>query len=133
MQLDHQSIFVEDIEKSVTFYQSVLGMDVLRTTGNPTTGAWVGADGKDIVHLNVGPSAGRAHVKDIHIALRTDRFEQLVAELRAKGVPFENWSGEKSTVNRHAIGFQQIYLQDPDGYWIEINDVEPSRKLTKLY
>ena len=59
--------------------------------------------------------------------------QRAAISLTEKGVPFENWNGEKSKLNRHAIGFQQIYLRDPDGYWIEINDVEPSRKLTKLY
>ncbi|GLQ11572.1 lactoylglutathione lyase [Devosia yakushimensis] len=132
MQLDHRSILVKDLEASIAFYRSVLGMDLLRTSGAPMTGAWLGADGKDIVHLNTGPTEGLGHVKDVHIALRTDRFAELIDALEDKSVAFESWQGEAGAVGRHALGFRQIYLQDPDGYWIEINDVDPGRKLRTL-
>lgn len=42
--------------------------------------------------------------------------------LRSKNVKFENWPGEANTTNTRPDGIKQIYLQDPDGYWIEIND-----------
>jgi len=42
--------------------------------------------------------------------------------LKSKNVNFQNWPGEKGTTNTRPDGIKQIYLQDPDGYWIEIND-----------
>jgi hypothetical protein len=42
--------------------------------------------------------------------------------LEASNVPFENWPGEAGTTNSRPDGIKQIYLQDPDGYWIEVND-----------
>lgn len=96
------------------------------------TGVWVGADGKDLLHLNVGPADRLAHVKDVHIALRTDRFDEFIAKLTTSVTPFESWRGDPNTVGRHALGFRQVCLQDPDGYWIEVNDVDPARKLAPL-
>ena len=40
----------------------------------------------------------------------------------AAGIAYENWAGEKSAVTKRVDGVQQIYFQDPDGYWIEVND-----------
>jgi lactoylglutathione lyase len=39
-------------------------------------------------------------------------------------VAYENWAGEKSAVTRRVDGVKQIYFQDPDGCWLEINDAK---------
>ena len=30
--------------------------------------------------------------------------------------------GKKGVIQRRANGVNQIFFQDPDGYWIEVND-----------
>ncbi len=45
-----------------------------------------------------------------------------VADFRARGVVFFDWPGTADNVTARPDGFRQIYVQDPDGYWIEIND-----------
>ena len=39
--------------------------------------------------------------------------------------PFTDWPGNPGAIGVHRNGFRQIYVQDPDGYWIEINDHRP--------
>jgi hypothetical protein len=36
--------------------------------------------------------------------------------------PFEDVAGNKNKITTRVDGVHQIWLQDPDGYWIEIND-----------
>ena len=60
--------------------------------------------------------------KQTHFALCVDDFDGFVAELRAKGVNFWSWSEKTGEVTGRPDGFRQIYLADPDGYWIEVND-----------
>ena len=45
-----------------------------------------------------------------------------IALLRNKNVPFENSKGTPDTTNTRPDGVKQIYFQDPDGYWIEVNN-----------
>ena len=42
--------------------------------------------------------------------------------LKDNNIPFENGKGEKNTITNRPDGVKQIYFQDPDGYWIEVND-----------
>lgn len=120
--LDHQSLLVADLERSVAFYRDVLGLHIVRSSGTPVSGIWMGQqDGKDLFHLNVG--APTLLPKDNHIALRTTGFDALVERFASEGVKFVDWPGKAGTVGRHPLGFRQIYIQDPDGYWVEINDV----------
>ncbi|MEL6917112.1 MAG: hypothetical protein AAFO99_05205 [Bacteroidota bacterium] len=41
-----------------------------------------------------------------------------------KNIPYWDWPGNKSSVADRSEGVRQIYLQHPDGYWIEINTAE---------
>ena len=35
---------------------------------------------------------------------------------------FETWTGVPLETNDRPDGVKQVYFQDPDGYWIEVND-----------
>ena len=45
--------------------------------------------------------------------------------LKKKAIVFEDATGNKNNkVTTRPNGAKQIWLQDPDGYWIEINDAK---------
>ena len=37
-------------------------------------------------------------------------------------IPYEDWPGGQNKITIRADGIRQIYIRDPNGYWIEIND-----------
>ena len=37
-------------------------------------------------------------------------------------IKYGNWKGDSKEPQVRPDGIKQVYLQDPDGYWIEIND-----------
>ncbi len=37
-------------------------------------------------------------------------------------IAYSDWPGKPNTVNIRADGIKQIYFQDPDGYWLEVNN-----------
>jgi catechol 2,3-dioxygenase-like lactoylglutathione lyase family enzyme len=47
----------------------------------------------------------------------------LIAQLKKEHIPFSDWPGEPNKITTRADGIQQVYFQDPDGYWIEVNSV----------
>ena len=49
-----------------------------------------------------------------------DAVAQRAAE---QDVPVSDWPGVAGAVSVRGDGVRQIYVQDPDGYWIEVNDV----------
>ena len=45
--------------------------------------------------------------------------------LKKKAILFEDANGHQNNkVNIRPDGIKQIWLQDPDGYWVEINDAK---------
>jgi catechol 2,3-dioxygenase-like lactoylglutathione lyase family enzyme len=59
----------------------------------------------------------------VHLALRVQDLDAVISRLESDKVP---WSDSDKNPRATAIrgdGIRQLYLQDPDGYWIEVNEV----------
>ena len=50
--------------------------------------------------------------------------DDFVEVLKKANVPYEDWSGKANNVTIRVDNVKQVYFQDPDGYWIEINDAK---------
>jgi lactoylglutathione lyase len=61
--------------------------------------------------------------KAVHIALTTSNFDAFVKTLETKNIPYSDWPGIPNKINIRADGIKQIFFQDPNGYWIEVNSV----------
>jgi hypothetical protein len=59
--------------------------------------------------------------KAVHLALATSDFEGLLKALDAQKISYGDWKGAPGQVDTRSDGVRQIFLQDPNGYWIEIN------------
>jgi catechol 2,3-dioxygenase-like lactoylglutathione lyase family enzyme len=60
--------------------------------------------------------------KAVHFVSATSDFDGFMKHPNANKIEYLDWPGEVRQFNTRADGVRQIYLQDPDGYWIEIND-----------
>ena len=60
----------------------------------------------------------------MHLALATDRFDEFVKQLDADGVAYGDWQGNPEKFQVRSDGVRQIFFQDPDGYWIEVNSTD---------
>lgn len=118
---DHDAILVEDVDASAKFYSEILGLKEIPNGGLPEHIRWFELSNDVQIHLIESTDLPQKH-KGVHMALNTPRLEELMDFLKKKNIPFENWSGEKGITNTRPDGIKQIYFQDPDGYWIEIND-----------
>ena len=38
-------------------------------------------------------------------------------------ITYSDWPGTPGKINVRADGIKQVFFQDPDGYWIEVNSV----------
>ncbi len=58
----------------------------------------------------------------MHFALATTGFNAFVNHLETLNIEYSDW---KDIPNKDYIrddGIKQIYFQDPNGYWIEVNN-----------
>lgn len=118
---DHDAILVKDLDASAEFYGEVLGLEEIPTVGLPDYIRWFQLGDKVQIHL-IESEEILEKTKGVHMSLATDKLNELMDFLKSESIDFENWPGEANTTNTRPDGVKQIYVQDPDGNWIEIND-----------
>lgn len=122
--LDHIALLVRDLDESVAFLTGVLGL----TEGvNPMGGThirWIEIGDGRRFHVQAG-DVSKVHVeKQTHFALSATDFDAVLARFRQEGIAFTDMAGTPGAINTRPDGMRAIFLQDPNGYWFEINDFQ---------
>jgi lactoylglutathione lyase len=121
--LDHISLLVSEIRRSLTFYTEVLGLPEIENKAERSHVRWVGlGDGRAIHLVQREHSPPGDRPINTHFALSSPDLDSVMERLASKGVPFGNLDGPNRKVTVRADGVRAVYLQDPDGHWLEIND-----------
>jgi lactoylglutathione lyase len=120
---NHVALSVADLDRSAAFYGDVFGLPEIANRTEIEGIRWFSlAEGKELHLISIGHKP-LSLPKSVHFALTTTAFEAFVQRLRDSGVAFGDFAGSPGEVTLRADGTRQIYLQDPDGYWIEVNSV----------
>lgn len=118
---NHLALSVKDLNRSVEFYTSVFQLpEITNRTANPNI-RWISLNEGKELHLISNAEPVMLN-KSVHLALTTTNLDAFIKRLSELNVPYGDWSGKANAVTTRADGIKQIYLQDPDGYWIEINN-----------
>lgn len=123
-QYDHYSVIVKDADKSAEFYSSILK---LKETPHPTLAKgfrWFIINNNSQIHLIQKENPEYKKHKSVHLCLATQNLKDFLVHLKENNITYYDWPGTKNAITVRADGVQQIYFQDPDGYWIEINDAK---------
>ncbi|MBL7472679.1 VOC family protein [Robertkochia sediminum] len=118
---NHQAILVSDMKRSVLFYQEILGLKEIEDKTEQPHIRWFSMGGDKQLHIIEEKVPVNIPPKGTHMAFTSKDLDTTIEHLRSQKIYFENWQGTPDTTNPRPDGVRQIYLQDPDGYWIEIN------------
>jgi catechol 2,3-dioxygenase-like lactoylglutathione lyase family enzyme len=107
--LNHVSLIVSDMERSVAFYQKVFGLEVKSTQ----QGGVNLAAGDAFVGIYQGGASATPHIN--HFCFGLERFEpeRVAAALAEHGLEAES---------RTRDGVTQMYCKDPDGLRVQLQD-----------
>ncbi|MFO7719064.1 MAG: VOC family protein [Gillisia sp.] len=120
----HTALLVSDLDKSADFYGGVLQLKEIEVPYSNPVLRWFSL-GEDLqLHLIQDTMEGIKLHKAIHIALNVSNFDAFVNYLEENKVPYSDWLGEAGKVAIRGDGVKQVYVQDPDAHWIEINDAD---------
>lgn len=120
--LNHIAQYVVDLKVSTDFYMNIIGLDTIPEPFHDNKHTWFAVGPKSHLHIISGASQKMPHDKNSHLCFTVSSVPDFTINLKKSNVPFESWTGEKNTWTNRVDGVKQIYFQDPDGYWIEIND-----------
>lgn len=118
---DHQSLVVVDLMKTGDFYRDILKLEEIPHPEKAPGFRWFNIYGTSQLHLIKKDVVEFKKDKSIHFCLSVEDLEAFIVHLIANDITFYDWPGNKNSVTNRADGVQQIYFEDPEGYWIEIN------------
>jgi len=120
--LNHIAVHVNNLEKSTAFYEQVLQLKKIPEPFHDGLHTWftIGAAGQ--LHLIQGAEQTTNHNKNAHLCFSVPSIEDFIANLEQRKIAYTNWPGTAKAPTVRVDGVKQIYFQDPDGNWLEIND-----------
>ncbi|KAF5741979.1 hypothetical protein HS088_TW09G00018 [Tripterygium wilfordii] len=119
--LNHISIVCRSVEKSLGFYQNLLGFFPIRRSGSfAFDGAWLFNYGIGIHLLQSEdpesmPNITQINPKDNHISFQCESMSTVERKLNEMKVEYA-----KSRVEEGGVYVDQLFFHDPDGCMIEI-------------
>lgn len=120
---NHAAFYIKDLKASTAFYKDIIGLDTIPEPFHDGRHTWFSVGPNAHLHLIQGGNYdSRPKDKSMHFCFSVDNVEKFVSILNKNGIPYEDAGGKKQTVTHRVDGVKQIYIQDPDGFWLEIND-----------
>jgi len=122
-EFDHSTVYVRDLQKSADFYEKALGLERIPEPFKDGRHVWFRIGPHDQLHVVSGATEGMRHDVNVHLAFRVPSFNDFVSHLDQISIKYrKSIRDESKGTSVRPDGVHQVYFQDPDGYWIEVND-----------
>ena len=119
--LNHIALYVVDLQKSSDFYKNVLQLQEIPEPFHDGKHTWFRIGPHSQLHVIQGNKA-QEHDINTHLAFSVKDLPKFMAHLDKLGVRYGSWKSEPGKTTPRPDGVQQIYLQDPDNFWLEVNN-----------
>jgi lactoylglutathione lyase len=124
----HTRMRVSDIDQTIHFYTTVLGLEVMERKTSPR-GSHLAflkvPNSEELIELASYPPSGPVKVQEdlVHLAFQVENLDDTMRDLTAKGVRITDGPTQSSSGSRF------IFIDAPDGYEIELIERPPGTAL----
>lgn len=120
----HTRMRVSDMDQTIAFYTTVLGLEVLERKVSPRGShlAFLKVPNSDeLIELCSFPASGPVTVQEdlVHLAFQVTNLDETIAALQAKQIRITDGP------TRTASGSRFLFIDAPDGYEIELIERPP--------
>lgn len=120
--LNHIAVYVTDLEKSTDFYKNVFEFKQIPEPFHDGKHTWFSLGAAGQLHLIKGAKGKGSFDKNEHLCFSVSSIPPFIEKLKAQNISYEDWAGAAQSITLRVDGIKQIYFQDPDGHWLEVND-----------
>lgn len=121
---NHMALCAKNLKQTADFYRNVIELKEIKHPFNDTVHVWLKVGEGLALHIIQGDcSVGRQDI-GVHLCFAVPSVDAFIKHLDNMKVPYYNWGKQQNKIQNRVDGVKQIYLQDPDGFWVEINDAK---------
>jgi lactoylglutathione lyase len=120
--MNHVALYVVDLPKSTAFYKNVLQLQQIPEPFHDGRHVWFRMGPHSQLHIIQGAAKVEEHDINTHMAFSVKDLPAFLKHLDKQAVRYGSFKGEEKQTTPRIDGVQQVYLQDPDNFWIEINN-----------
>ncbi|GAB3421865.1 VOC family protein [Niabella aquatica] len=120
--LNHQALYVTDLKKSADFYKNIIGLEQIDEPFKLGKHVWLKTGPHTSLHLILGAENKKEYFKNHHICFSVPSLKTFIEIIKKNNIVWEDAGGKKGAFTTRPDGIQQLWIQDPDGYWLEINN-----------
>ena len=120
--LNHLALSVVNLHTSTAFYKNINGLEEMEEPFKDGKHHWFRIAEYSQLHLIEASKQIREHDKSTHLCFSVPSLEDFVERLEQANIRYGNFLGTSKSPTIRPDGIKQIFLQDPDGYWLEINN-----------
>ena len=115
----HTRMRVSDLDETIRFYTTVLGLEVLERKISPRGSqlAFLKVPNSDeLIELTSFPPSGPVRVQEdlVHLAFQVESLDETISSLTTQGIKITDGPTKSSSGSRF------IFIDAPDGYEIEL-------------
>jgi len=128
--INHVAITVSNLQAAAQFYKNIVGLDTIPEPFHDGLHAWFSLGTNTALHvidkklLPSGEIFQTNHSKGNHLCISVASVDQMISILKKNNLKWVDWPGNLYGVSNRPDGVKQIWFQDLDGFWIEINDAK---------
>jgi lactoylglutathione lyase len=122
VKVNHVALYVKDLGKSAAFYKNVMELKEIPEPFHDGKHVWLRTGEHSQLHLIQGAAEVYQHDINSHFAYSVKNLANFTKHLDAMHVKYGNWKQDSKSPQLRPDGVKQVYLQDPDNFWIEVND-----------
>jgi lactoylglutathione lyase len=121
-QTDHVALYVKDLKISGAFYRDVMQLEEIPEPFHDGKHVWFRTGEHSQLHIIQGAAEILPHDINSHFAYTVPNLQVFTDHLDKMNIRYGNWKGDSKSPQLRPDGVKQVYLQDPDNVWIEVND-----------
>jgi len=116
---NHFTIEVRDVKHSVVFYIDILGLSEMNRPNFDFEGAWISMGGNQSIHLvqNQLMNEVAGGSRKLHFAFEVEDIYGFKDYLVSQGIVIIK------DIKARPDGVLQLFVRDPDGYFIELTQI----------
>lgn len=120
--ISHIALYVRNLQISTFFYQEVLQLQNIPEPFKVGKHSWFQIGACCQLHLIAGAEKTVQHSINHHISFSTSSVTDFARRLNGAGITYYDAFKNPGVIFVRPDGIQQIFFQDPDGYWLEMNN-----------